>query len=86
MSTWIDHQLKDIIADAETLRSKLHDAEIEIAVLKAQLDEAKDLQGALVDILKQMAVYEFILKQNGIDPETGKRSEDYSNFGENGHD
>lgn len=86
MSTWLDHQIKDIISDAETLQAKLHQAEIEIAVLKAQLNEAKDLQQALVDILKQMAVYEFILKQHGIDPTTGKRIEGFAPHAENGRE
>lgn len=73
-SSWIDHEIKDIIADAEALRSQLHDAQIKNAVLTARLDEAKELQTALVDMLKQMAVYEFILKQHNIDPETGQQT------------
>ncbi len=72
-SSWIDHEIKDIIADAEALRAQLHEAQIQNAVLKARLDEAKELQTALIDMLKQMAVYEFILKQHGIDPETGQQ-------------
>lgn len=72
-SSWINHEIKDIIADAEALRAQLHDAQIQNAVLKARLDETKEVQTALIDMLKQMAVYEFILKQHGIDPETGQQ-------------
>jgi len=72
-SSWIDHEIKDIIADAEALRAQLHDAQIQNAVLKARLDETKEVQTALIDMLKQMAVHEFILKQHGIDPETGQK-------------
>jgi|GEM_PF-4018017 len=76
-SSWVDQEIKDIIADATQMREKLHQAEIQIAVLNARLEEAKEVQAALVDILKQMAVYEFILKQHGIDPETGQRVESH---------
>lgn len=78
-SSWVDQEIKDIIADANGMREKLHQAEIQIAVLTARLSEAKEVQEALVDILKQMAVYEFILKQHGIDPETGQRIEIHEN-------
>lgn len=71
-SSWVDQEIKDIIADANAMRDKMQKTEIEMAVLKARLEEAKEVQEALVSILKQMAVYEFILKQHGIDPETGK--------------
>lgn len=82
-SSWVDQEIKDIIADANTMRDKLHQSEIQIAVLNARLGEAKEVQEALVSILKQMAVYEFILKQHGIDPETGQRIEDFGS-NENG--
>ena len=80
-SSWVDQEIRDIIADANAMRDKLHQSEIQIAVLNARLGEAKEVQEALVSILKQMAVYEFILKQHGIDPESGQRIEDHSNNG-----
>ena len=80
-SSWVDQEIRDIIADANAMRDKLHEAEIQIAVLNARLDEAKEVQEALVSILKQMAVYEFILKQHGIDPETGQRIEAHNENG-----
>ncbi|MGB7338890.1 MAG: hypothetical protein WBC91_08370 [Phototrophicaceae bacterium] len=80
-SSWVDQEIKTIISDANEMQAKLHQAEIQIAVLSARLEEAKEVQEALVSILKQMAVYEFILKQHGIDPETGQRIEDHSHNG-----